>query len=90
MQKRGLFFVGIDVIGGKLTEVNVTSPTGVQEIDRLDARKGRDRLVAQIHDAIEKKLAAADDATKAKTKNTKSLKQSSRAVQGKKARVRNR
>jgi glutathione synthase len=32
----GLFFVGIDVIGGKLTEVNVTSPTGIQEINRLD------------------------------------------------------
>jgi glutathione synthase len=32
----GLYFVGLDVIGGHLTEVNVTSPTGVQEIDRLD------------------------------------------------------
>ena len=30
------FFVGIDVIGGRLTEVNVTSPTGVQEINQLD------------------------------------------------------
>jgi glutathione synthase len=32
----GLWFVGIDVIGGKLTEVNVTSPTGIQEMSRLD------------------------------------------------------
>ena len=32
----GLFFVGIDIIGGYLTEVNVTSPTGIREIDRLD------------------------------------------------------
>jgi glutathione synthase len=32
----GLYFVGLDVIGGLVTEVNVTSPTGVQEIDRLD------------------------------------------------------
>lgn len=32
----GLYFVGLDVIGGLLTEVNVTSPTGVQEIDALD------------------------------------------------------
>ena len=32
----GLFFVGIDVIGGYLTEVNVTSPTGIREIDRLE------------------------------------------------------
>lgn len=32
----GLIFVGIDIIGGYLTEVNVTSPTGIREIDRLD------------------------------------------------------
>ncbi|XTZ12261.1 MAG: glutathione synthase, partial [cyanobacterium endosymbiont of Rhopalodia inflata] len=36
LQKNGLYFVGIDVIGGYLTEVNVTSPTGIREIDRLD------------------------------------------------------
>ena len=30
------FFVGLDIIGDLLTEVNVTSPTGVQEIDRLN------------------------------------------------------
>jgi glutathione synthase len=35
LQRDGLVFVGIDVIGGYLTEVNVTSPTGVREIDRL-------------------------------------------------------
>ncbi|MFB8792348.1 MAG: glutathione synthase [Potamolinea sp.] len=35
LQKDGLYFVGIDVIGGYLTEVNVTSPTGIREIDRL-------------------------------------------------------
>lgn len=35
LQRDGLFFVGIDIIGGYLTEVNVTSPTGVREIDRL-------------------------------------------------------
>lgn len=32
----GLYFVGLDVIGGKLTEVNVTSPTGIQQMSRLD------------------------------------------------------
>lgn len=32
----GLYFVGLDVIGGKLTEVNVTSPTGIQQMTRLD------------------------------------------------------
>jgi glutathione synthase len=31
----GLYFVGLDVIGGKLTEVNVTSPTGIQQMERL-------------------------------------------------------
>ena len=36
LQRDGLIFVGIDVIGGYLTEVNVTSPTGIREIDRLD------------------------------------------------------
>jgi glutathione synthase len=32
LSKRGLVFAGIDVIGDKLTEINVTSPTGIQEI----------------------------------------------------------
>ena len=36
LRRDGLFFVGIDVIGGCLTEVNVTSPTGVQEINALE------------------------------------------------------
>ena len=36
LRQLGLHLVGLDVIGGWLTEVNVTSPTGVQEIDRLD------------------------------------------------------
>ncbi|MGQ4648945.1 glutathione synthase [Lyngbya aestuarii] len=36
LKQDGLYFVGIDVIGGYLTEVNVTSPTGIREIDRLN------------------------------------------------------
>ncbi|MGK7874236.1 MAG: glutathione synthase [Xenococcaceae cyanobacterium] len=36
LQADGLYFVGLDVIGGYLTEVNVTSPTGIREIDRLN------------------------------------------------------
>jgi glutathione synthase len=36
LRRDGLYFVGIDIIGGYLTEVNVTSPTGIREIDRLD------------------------------------------------------
>lgn len=42
LRRDGLFFVGIDIIGGYLTEVNVTSPTGIREIDRLEhTRLGR-------------------------------------------------
>ena len=49
LAERGLIFAGIDVIGGYLTEINVTSPTGIQEIDRFD----NTNLAAQIWDAIE-------------------------------------
>jgi glutathione synthase len=49
LSKRGLIFVGIDVIGDYLTEINVTSPTGLQEINRFDNVV----LEAQIWDAIE-------------------------------------
>jgi glutathione synthase len=40
LQRDGLIFVGIDVIGGYLTEVNVTSPTGIREADRLGLADG--------------------------------------------------
>jgi glutathione synthase len=53
LKERGLIFVGIDVIGGYMTEINVTSPTCLQEIDRFDGVK----LEAQIWDAIEARLA---------------------------------
>ncbi len=56
LQAQGLFLVGIDVIGGKLTEVNVTSPTGIQEIDRLDGRSGADRIASVVWQAIDSKL----------------------------------
>ncbi len=52
LRRDGLFFVGIDVIGGFLTEVNVTSPTGIQEIDLLENRC----LEAEILDAAEGRL----------------------------------
>jgi glutathione synthase len=45
----GLYFVGLDVIGGFLTEVNVTSPTGIQEINALDGV----RLETQVIDFVE-------------------------------------
>lgn len=52
LKKRGLIFVGIDVIGDWLTEINVTSPTGLQEIARFDGN----HLEADIWDAIESKV----------------------------------
>jgi len=41
----GLVFVGIDIIGGYLTEVNVTSPTGIREIDRLNDTRLGERVI---------------------------------------------
>ncbi|MEH2147086.1 glutathione synthase [Nostoc sp.] len=52
LRQDGLIFVGIDVIGGYLTEVNVTSPTGIREIDRLDGT----RLGHQVIQWIEQTL----------------------------------
>jgi len=54
LKQQGLIFVGIDVIGDWLTEINVTSPTGIQEIDRFD---GTD-LAGRIWDVIEAKVGA--------------------------------
>lgn len=50
VRRDGLIFVGIDIIGGYLTEVNVTSPTGIREIDRLD----NVRLGNQVVEWVEK------------------------------------
>ena len=54
LKAQGLIFVGIDVIGDWLTEINVTSPTGLQEVARFD---GTD-LAGQIWDVIEAKIGA--------------------------------
>ena len=54
LREQGLVFVGIDVIGDYMTEINVTSPTGSQEIARLD---GND-ISPKIWDAIEARHAA--------------------------------
>ncbi len=56
LRERGQFFAGIDVIGGKLTEINVTSPTGMQEVNRLDDLSGEATMQARFWQAIEKKL----------------------------------
>ena len=54
LKERGLIFVGIDVIGDYMTEINVTSPTGLQEINRFDGTC----LEADIWDAIEERYNA--------------------------------
>ena len=52
LKERGLIFVGIDVIGKYLTEINVTSPTGIREIKAF----GGPDIAAMIWDAIENRL----------------------------------
>ena len=53
LREKGQVFVGIDVIGDWLTEINVTSPTGIQELERFDGVN----VAAQIWQAIEAKRA---------------------------------
>lgn len=54
LRAKGLVFVGIDVIGDYLTEINVTSPTGIQEINRLDGCA----IEATLWDAMETRFHA--------------------------------
>ena len=53
LKERDMIFVGIDVIGGYLTEINVTSPTGIREVKRF----GGPDIAPMIWDAIEKRKA---------------------------------
>ena len=48
LQAEGLFFVGIDVIDGRLSEINVTSPTGIREVERLGGVPLADQTVALL------------------------------------------
>ena len=52
LRNKGQVFVGIDVIGDYLTEINVTSPTGLQELQRFDGTN----VAGLIWDAIEARL----------------------------------
>lgn len=52
LKEKGQIFVGIDVIGDYLTEINVTSPTGIQELEKFDGTN----VAALIWDAIEAKV----------------------------------
>jgi len=54
LRAKGMVFVGIDVIGDYLTEINVTSPTGIQEINQLDGIQ----IEVQLWDAIERRQAS--------------------------------
>jgi glutathione synthase len=54
LKRRGLIFTGIDVIGGFLTEINVTSPTGIRQVKAF----GGTDIAARIWDVIETKVAA--------------------------------
>ena len=56
LRARGQIFTGIDVIGDWPTEINVTSPTGIQELERFDGVNG----AALIWDAIERRIAAGE------------------------------
>jgi glutathione synthase len=58
LARLGIFFAGLDVIGGKLTEVNVTSPTGLPQINRLDGRSGSTLVESLMLDRVLAKLAA--------------------------------
>ena len=55
LRRDGLYFVGLDIIGNYLTEVNVTSPTGAQEIDRLNGVN----LEAKVIDFVEARVQGA-------------------------------
>ena len=54
LKRRGLLFTGIDVIGPYLTEINVTSPTGIRQVKAF----GGADIAALIWDAIERKVKA--------------------------------
>jgi len=58
LRRDGLFFVGIDVIGGRLTEVNVTSPTGIQEIDALEGVSLETRVIEAAEQKVSQHRAA--------------------------------
>ncbi len=56
LREQGQFFAGIDVIGRYLTEINVTSPTGMQEINRLSGLQGGATMQARFWDLLEARL----------------------------------
>jgi glutathione synthase len=59
LRRRGLYFVGLDVIGGFLTEVNVTSPTGIEEINAFDEIAIERAMIDFVERKIEERHRAA-------------------------------
>ena len=55
LREKGLLFVGLDIIGDYLTEINVTSPTCMREIDRAEHTQIAEKLIA----CIERKVSSA-------------------------------
>jgi glutathione synthase len=53
LERAGLHFVGLDLIGGKLIEVNVTSPTGVQELGRLTGTRPEEKMIEWLERRVE-------------------------------------
>ena len=53
LRAEGLFFVGIDVIGGMLSEINVTSPTGIREVERLMQRPLADQVIERLQAQVQ-------------------------------------
>jgi glutathione synthase len=58
LRREGLVFVGLDVIGGLLIEVNVTSPTGLAELARLDGGDPAGRVVAHVEQRVAARVAS--------------------------------
>lgn len=58
LSQMGLWFVGLDLIGGRLIEINVTSPTGIQELGRLSQTQPELRVIEWVEGAVQQKRRA--------------------------------
>jgi glutathione synthase len=56
LKSRGIIFAGLDVIGNYLTEINVTSPTGIEPMNNLYSLEKKSRIESQIWDALENRV----------------------------------
>jgi glutathione synthase len=56
LREHGLWFVGLDLIGGKLIEVNVTSPTGIQELGRFRGDRPEEEVIQWVENTVSTKF----------------------------------